>query len=99
MARGDGDVGKRVAQRRDEAALVLCVAEGEQQRDGQRFGRGCKRSHCGDHPHDLLLAERLEHPRGAGPLGDRHDVGPCDQRRRVVAAEVVQRRPVLAPQP
>jgi len=74
VARGDGQVGKRVAQRRDEAALVLCVAEGEQQGDGQRFGRGCKRAHRSDHAHDLVLAERLEHPLGAGSLGDPHDV-------------------------
>src|SRR5881409_621076 len=43
--------------------------------------------------------QRLEHTLGTGPLGDRHDVGPGDQRRRVVAGEVVERRAVLAPQP
>src|SRR5205814_6101721 len=45
------------------------------------------------------LTQRLEDTLGTGPLGDRHDVGPGDQRRRVVAGEVVQRRAVLAPQP
>ncbi len=99
MARGDGDVGERVAQRRDQAALVLRVAEGEQQGDGQRIGRGNQRAHRGHHPLDLVLAERLEHAPGAGPLRDPHDVGPRDQRGRVVAGQVVQRRPILAPQP
>src|SRR6266516_330622 len=37
--------------------------------------------------------------RVAAPLGDRHDVGPSDQGRRVVAGEVVERCAVLAPQP
>ena len=81
------------------SALVLRVAEGEQQGDGQRFGSGRERAYRRDHPPDLVLAERLEHPVGTGALGDRHDVGPRDERRRVVAGEVVQRRPVLAPQP
>ena len=78
---------------------MLGVAEGKQQGDRQRFGRGPERPHRGDHSRDLVLTQRLEDTLGTGPLGDRHDVGPGDQRRRVVAGEVVERRAVLAPQP
>ena len=99
MARGDGNIGERVAQGRNEAALVLCVAERKQQGDGECFGSGRERADRGDHAFDLVLPQRHEHSLRAGPLRDRHDIGARDERRRVIAGEVVKRRPVLAPQP
>src|SRR6266704_3617729 len=56
-------------------------------------------AHGVDYPVDLPVGQRLEHARRSHPLRDPHDVAARHQRRSVIAPEVVQGGPVLAPQP
>ena len=97
MARDDRDRVERRSQGRCEALFVSGVPEREQQRD--RHGPGIKRPYGGDHALHLCVHQRYERAAGPHALGHSHDVCARDERRRVIAREVVQRRPILPPQP
>ena len=97
MAGGDRHVRERPSQRGREAPLVLGVSKREQQSD--RYRLRSQRLHRRDDARHLDVAQRLLHPGRPHPLGQAQNVGPGDERRRVIAGQVVQRGAVLSPEP
>ena len=88
MARRDGDTGERAAQRRRHPALVLGVPEREEERHGHRLRS--ERPHRSHDPLDLAFGERLERAAGPHALRDSDHVVARDERRRVIACQIVQ---------
>ena len=99
VARDDRNGGQRGVQRVRQATLVRGVAEGEQQRHRHRPGRGRQPPDGRHHSRDLGLREGHDGARRSHSLDHADDVPALHQGRGVVARQIVQRRPVLAPQP
>ncbi len=99
MARDDRDAGQGGAQRVCQPALVRGMPEREQQRDGDGFGDGLPRADGGHNPSDFGIGEGDDGAIGSHPFDRPDHVRALHERRGVIASEIVQRRPVLTPQP
>jgi len=97
VAGGDRDARERAPQRRRDAPLVLRVSEREQEGDRHRLGG--ERASRGDDPLNLGIGERLLSTPRSHALGHTEHVATGDERGRVVARQVIQRRAVLSPEP
>jgi hypothetical protein len=90
----DVDVGQGLAHRVGDGALVLGMAEGEQQAHRDRLHVGVAQARHG--PLHAGRIQRLDLAVGAHPLGNREPQLPGDEGRRPVLRQVVERGAVLA---
>ena len=103
VTRRHGDVWKLGTQRGGEPALMVGVTECEEQRDRNRFRASplcpTERADGGGHAGDLALGERGDDAVRPHPLTRADHIARCHERFRMGLGEVVQRRPVLPPEP
>ncbi len=91
VTRDDGDARAR------ESLFVRRVTEREEQRDGDRLGP--QGANGIDHASHFPIGQRRQCPVRPHPLGNAHHLVARQERRRMTARQIVQRDPILPPQP